>query len=289
MYKGDFIKYLTYEKRFSEHTITAYRTDLNQFYDFCEIGDNEIISDSKTIRHWMASLLEEKYSTRSINRKISSLKTFYKFLLKNKIIDKNPFEKIITPKTYKKLPVFVSEENMEIFLEENFFEKSYAGCRDKLVIEILYNTGIRLSELINIKETDINFSKKEIKVKGKRNKERIIPISDKLTVNIKDIINLKKEEGINLLYIVTSNKGEKAYPKLIYRIVNKHLTTVSTITKKSPHVLRHTFATHLLNNGADLNAIKELLGHANLAATQVYTHNTFEKLNNIYKLAHPRA
>lgn len=285
-----FIKYLTYEKRFSLHTVSAYKNDLKQFFEFCEISSNEsqIISNHKIIRSWIVKLMEEKYSPRSVNRKISTLKTYYKFLLREGKIQSNPLDKIITPKTYKKLPVFASEENMDLFLNENFFEDNFSGTRDRLVIELLYNTGVRLSELVHLKKKDINFNRKHIKVLGKRNKERIIPVNTNIIELIK-LYNSHNEVNNSLEFLLQTNKGEQVYDKLIYRTVNKHLERVSTITKKSPHVLRHTFATHLLNNGADLNAIKELLGHANLAATQVYTHNTFEKLNNIYKQAHPRA
>jgi integrase/recombinase XerC len=288
MYRVEFIKYLKYEKRYSEHTILAYQNDLIQFYEFCQVSDDEIIIDHKKIRHWIASLMDEKYNPRTINRKISTLKSYYKYLIKECKINRNPLEKVITPKSNKKLPVFVTEESMNLFLEDKFFDNTFYGLRDKLVIELLYCTGIRLSELINLKIPDINFNKKEIIVLGKRNKERLIPVSDDILSLVDGYINSPQFIHTNDFLILT-NKGKKSYEKLIYRIVNSHLSKVSTITKKSPHILRHTFATHLLNNGADLNAIKELLGHTNLSATQVYTHNTFEKLNNIYKLAHPRA
>jgi len=285
-----FINYLKYERRYSEHTIVAYKKDLAQFFQFCDRDEKEdvIITDHKTIRHWIVTMMNDKLSPRSINRKISALKTYYKYLLKDEKLKFNPLDKVVTPKTYKKLPVFVTEENMDLFLNEKFFENDYCGLRDKLVIELLYNTGIRSSELINLKKSDIDYQKKNIKVLGKRNKQRIIPVSDTILNTIKSYENLEEINKLND-YLFQTRKGEKAYSRLIYRIVNKHLDKVSTVAKKSPHVLRHTFATHLLNNGADLNAIKELLGHANLAATQVYTHNTFEKLNNIYKQAHPRA
>ncbi len=285
----DFEKYILLEKRYSENTAKAYIKDIEQFYNFAQTSTGKIITDYKIIRSWIISLLEEqKISKKSVNRKISSLKSFYKFLLRQNKIDKNPLEKISSPKIPKKIPEFVPESDFDHF--DDFFAPDFSGIRDKMIIEILYLTGIRRSELVNLKNSDIDMSNRQIKVLGKRQKQRIIPISDYLTAQI---LNYQKEKlktfkTTNTAFILT-NKGKTAYDKYIYRTVEKYLNLMTTISKKSPHVLRHTFATHLLNNGADLNAIKELLGHANLSATQIYTHNTFEKLNTIYKQAHPRA
>lgn len=284
----NFLKYLKYEKRYSQHTLKSYETDLRQFHIFAKT--EEIISDHNIIRSWIISLVEAEISARTINRKISSLKTYYKFLKREGKIEKNPMEKIVSPKNSKKLPEFVPEEHIEHIFSKDFFEKDFAGLRDMLVVEMLYSTGIRLSELVNLKNLDVNLSAKTIKVLGKGNKERIIPLTQSL---INTIVDYQKEKqntfGELTENLLLTDKGEPIYPKKIYRIVNKYLQLVTTITKKSPHVLRHSFATHLLNNGADINAIKELLGHASLAATEVYTHNTFEKLNKIYNQAHPRA
>lgn len=242
------------------------------------------------IREWIVYLMENNISARSINRKISTLKSFFKFLHREGHITKNPLLKISSPKNQKKLPSFVEKNKMDLLLDKIEFANDFEGVRDSLIIEILYLTGIRLSELINIKLTDVDFGEKAIKVLGKRNKERLVPITNELINSINYYIKHRNQlKHIENNYLLLTQKGEKVYPKLIYRIVNRYLELVTTIEKKSPHVLRHTFATHMLNNGADLNAIKEILGHANLSATEVYTHNTFEKLKSIYKQAHPRA
>jgi len=241
------------------------------------------------IRSWMVFLMENKISARSINRKLTTLKSFYKFLIREGILETNPLLKIISPKTAKRLPVFIEREKMELLLDSDSWPEGYPGMRDKLIVEMFYSTGIRLSELVNLKVEDIDFQKSTIKVLGKRNKERLIPFSKKLDVLIRDYLQLKDREFNFCPELFLTNKGRKIYPKLVYLIVCSHLKDVTTLDKKSPHVLRHTFATHLLNNGAELNAVKELLGHANLSATQVYTHNTIDKLKRIYKQAHPKA
>ena len=287
-----FLKYLKYEKRYSKHTFISYTNDLKQFHSFCkERTNNEIITDHKIIRSWIIQLMEENLSHRTINRKISTLKTFYKFLLKEGAIKINPLEKIISPKNNKNLPQFVPEDDMNKLFNSDIFPNDFSGIRDRLIIELLYSTGIRLSELQNLKITDIDFSRKLITVTGKGNKQRIIPVTDLIINVINQYLDAKNKLSIiyDKKYILITNKGKKIYEQLIYRTVTKYLQLVTTISKKSPHVLRHTFATHLLNQGADLNAIKELLGHSNLSATQVYTHNSYTKLNQIYKLAHPRA
>ena len=289
MLKNKFIKYLSAEKRFSEHTITSYSTDLDQFSIFLSEEyqiSNEVSGISfQIVRSWIASLLEKGVTPRSVNRKISTLKTYFKFLIRENIILESPMLKIVAPKSKKRLPVFIEENQIENLLNEVEFDEGFIGERDKLIIELFYVTGIRLSELINIKIFDINFSNSLIKVLGKRNKERLIPLSINIVNELQTFV---KKHNLNN-YLFTNLGGTKVYTKLVYRVVKKYIGKISSVSKKSPHILRHTFATHMLNNGADINAIKELLGHANLSATQVYTHNTIEKLKAVYKQAHPRA
>lgn len=294
MYKNLFLKYLQFEKRFSPNTIRSYENDLSQFIQFVEDNyrEKEIhLVDEKIIRAWIVDLMGKDFSSLTVNRKISTLKTFYKFLLRENNIKSNPMDKVISPKTSKKLPSFIEEVQINKLLDEFSFGDDFEGIRNKTVIEMFYNTGMRLSELIGIKNNDIDFSNSTVKVLGKRNKERIMPLQLSFLNDLKQYLNVRKNEfpEIQHDYFFITDKGNKIYEKFVYRIVNKYLSLVTTIEKKSPHILRHTFATHMLNNGADLNTIKELLGHANLAATQVYTHNTFEKLKTIYKQAHPRA
>ncbi len=303
MEKGKFIDYIQYQKRYSPHTVSAYRNDLNQFYFFLKIQYN--IDDIREvtnpmIRSWLAALMEEKTSPRSVNRKLSTLKSFYKFLIKECILTVNPMRMIISLKTSKALPSFVEKKKMEMLFDKTDFGTGFPALRDRMILEILYATGMRLSELINLKETDIDFHQSELKVLGKRNKERLIPFSNKFADLLKTYLKEKRtwletaelKRGFankeNCWFIVINN-GKKSYPRFIYNTVTKYLSQVTTLQKISPHVLRHTFATHLLNNGAELNAVKELLGHASLSATQVYTHNTIEKLKTIYKQAHPKA
>lgn len=289
MLKNKFIKYLSAEKRFSANTITSYSTDLDQFSIFLSKEyqiSNEVSEISfQIVRSWIASLLEKGVTPRSVNRKISTLKTYFKFLIRENVILESPMLKIVAPKSKKRLPVFIEENQIENLLNEVEFDKGFIGERDKLIIELFYVTGIRLSELINIKIFDISFSNSLIKVLGKRNKERLIPLSINIVNELQTFV---KKHNLNN-YLFTNLGGTKVYTKLVYRVVNKYIGKISSVNKKSPHILRHTFATHMLNNGADINAIKELLGHANLSATQVYTHNTIEKLKTVYKQAHPRA
>ncbi len=293
MHKNSFFKYLKYEKRYSSHTLRAYIDDLNQFETYQKKSSSGFIFikdiNHQLIRNWIVELKNNGTSSRTINRKISSLKKYCKYLLSNNLIEQNPFGKLIVPKTQKKLPTFINTSEICKIGEVFEFKKGLTGKRDHLVLEILYCTGMRLSELVNLREADIDIDSGTIKVLGKRNKERIIPFPASLKPVVTDYMQEKSNNNLNIPYLIVTNKGEKAYPKLIYRIVKKYLSLITTNEKKSPHVLRHTFATHLLNNGADLNAVKELLGHANLSATQIYTHNTFKKLNQIYKQAHPRA
>ncbi len=288
----DFVNYLNYEKHFSKHTVTAYQNDLFQFQKF--ISENFDTDEIKIINHqmirsWLVQLMNDKISARSVARKLTTLKTFYRFLLKENIVESNPMAKVQSPKIQKRLPVFVEETPMNILLDNIEFENNFEGVRDKLIINILYSTGIRLSELIGLKKLDVDSYNQQIKVLGKRNKERIIPITKELSDQIILYNQMKADEGFQNENLLVTSKGEKLYPKLVYTIVKKNLSFVTSIEKRSPHVLRHTFATHLLNKGADLNAIKELLGHANLSATQIYTHNSIERLKTIYKNKHPRA
>jgi len=289
MLQNKFITYLSSEKRFSEHTIKSYTTDLKQFTSFLS-SEFQIIDEIneisfQIIRTWIASLLEKGINPRSVNRKISTLKTYFKFLIREGELIENPMMKVVAPKSKKRLPVFIEEDQIASLLNEVQFEKGFVGQRNKLIIELFYVTGIRLSELINIKISDVDFNNQSIKVLGKRNKERIIPLSSQVVNDL----NIFIENNQKNKYLFTNLEGEKLYNKLVYRLVNKYIGEISSVNKKSPHILRHTFATHMLNNGADINAIKELLGHANLSATQVYTHNTIEKLKTVYKQAHPRA
>ena len=289
MQQEKFINYLSSEKRFSVHTITSYSNDVNQFFLFLS-EEYKITSELsevnfQIVRSWIASLLEKGVTPRSVNRKISTLKTYFKFLIREGVIQESPMLKVVAPKSKKRLPLFVKEDQIESLLNGVEFDDGFIGERDKLIIELFYVTGIRLSELINIKISDLNFDNNLVKVLGKRNKERLIPLSTRIVKELQFFIENYKIDN----YLFTNLGGTKVYTKLVYRIVNKYIGKISSINKKSPHILRHTFATHMLNNGADINAIKELLGHANLSATQVYTHNTIEKLKSVYKQAHPRA
>ncbi|MCO6500177.1 MAG: tyrosine recombinase XerC [Vicingus serpentipes] len=287
-----FCDYLSHQKRYSKHTITAYKKDLEQFQLFLdkeyEITQAKQVT-SLIIRSWIVHLIEGGINTRSINRKLSTLKSFFKYLLKNELVKNNPLLKVTAPKTSKRLPVFVGENEMNNLFENISFNNDFEGLRDQLILELFYSSGIRLSELIELQLNSSDKHNNTIRVIGKRNKERIIPLAKNVNSIFTQYLLIRKEVNPSNNYIFLTKKGEKIYPKLVYRIVNHYLSMVTTTSKKSPHVLRHTFATHMLNNGADLNSIKELLGHANLSATQVYTHNTIEKLKNIHKQAHPKA
>ena len=287
-----FLDYLSFEKRYSPHTINAYRRDLNQFKQFLLTAYEIDVPRKAThqmIRSWIVDLMERDLSSRSVNRKISSLKSFFKFLLRRGDISSNPMSKILSPKTSKKLPVFVEETKMGDLFKEDIFSNDFQGWRDRLTIELFYITGMRLSELINIKESDI-VNYRYVKVLGKGNKERLIPLTKKFGVTVNKYLELKRQQifDFNSEELITLDNGKKLYEKFVYRMVNRYLSLITSMDKKSPHVLRHTFATHMLNNGADLNSIKEILGHANLSATQIYTHNTIEKLKNIHKQSHPK-
>lgn len=301
MFLSKFIQYIKYEKRYSPHTVAAYQSDLEQFIAFLNPPGAEpsVLHPSEVthhdIRNWMVS--DEKLAPRSVNRKLATLRKYFKFLLQEGDVTVNPTSRINAPKAPKHLPVVVEDARLTAMLDGKLdktdvpvFADDFEGIRDKTVIELLFGTGMRLAEITGLKKTDINFYESTVKVLGKRNKERIIPLNRELVLQLHKYISAKKSENFDnnsLTFIVTS-KGTNVYPKLIYLIVHKYLSNISTQSKKSPHVLRHTFATSLLNNGADLNAIKELLGHANLSATQIYTHNSVERLKSIYKQAHPK-
>ena len=290
----EFLRYIQLEKRYSPHTLTAYRHDLEEFFLFLQsvFNTNSLQEiNHSMIRTWMVKMMDESFNTRSINRKLTTLRSYYKYLLRHGLTTQNPMLKIQAPKNSKRLPVFVEKDKMNFLFDKIEFGDGFEALRNRLILETFYSTGMRLSELLNLKMSNIDLSESQLKVLGKRNKERIIPFSPSHGKLISKYIDIRKSEGIrdeNELLFVSLN-GKKLYPKLIYRLVVHYLSEVTTLEKKSPHVLRHTFATHMLNNGADINAIKELLGHANLSATQIYTHNTIEKLKNIHKQAHPKS
>lgn len=289
-----FLQYLRSEKRASPHTVLAYETDLRQFSEFlekdCELSDPELAT-FVLIRSWIVQLMEEGIGPRSVNRKITVLRTFFKYLMRQGVVALNPLVKIQGPKAPTRLPVFVEQDKMEHLLTKVDFGSDYEGKMKKLIVELFYNTGMRRAELIGLKISDIDLYGSSLKVLGKRNKERIIPMGSKLTQEIKSYLELRQtaQSGKWDILLFVHENGKKLTENFVYTLINFYLGLVTTLDKKSPHVLRHTFATHMLNNGADLNAIKEILGHANLSATQIYTHNTIEKLKNIHKQAHPKA
>lgn len=289
-----FLKYLQYEKRLSKHTVLAYQNDLNQLRQFLEeVHSHSDVSGATyaMIRSWIVSLVEAGIGASSVNRKIACLRSFYKYLVKREIIAVNPMSRITVLKTKKRLPNFVKEEDMVNLLDNNVFDETFESQRDRLILEMFYGTGIRLSELIGLREKSIDLRNRTLKVLGKRNKERVIPFPQNLVLLIKNYLVVRnrevemKEHG---LFFVRAN-GEPCYPMMIYKIVKKYLDQFPGIEKRSPHILRHTYATHLLNKGAELNAVKDLLGHSSIAATQVYTHNTIEKLKKVFDQAHPKA
>ncbi|WP_337993754.1 tyrosine-type recombinase/integrase [Mucilaginibacter sp. AW1-7] len=303
MFLERFIQYIKFEKRYSSHTVSAYQSDLDQFMLFLNNPGDAIVVPEPIITHpnqityhdirnWMVSMIDHKLTGRSVNRKMATLRKYFKFLLQEGVITQNPASKIRSQKIPKHLPVVVEGTSLTQMLDNDIVaDDDFEGMRNKLVVELLFGTGIRLAELLGLKDSDINDYEGTLKVLGKRNKERIIPINTELRILLGRYLELKKNQNfhnISVMLIVTS-KGTDAYRQLIYLIVQKYLSNISTQTKRSPHVLRHTFATSLLNNGADLNSIKELLGHANLSATQIYTHNSVERLKSIYKQAHPKA
>ena len=289
-----FLKFLKHEKRYSDHTVNAYRIDLSQFDQYSnviyEIQDHADI-DFQMVRSWLVYLVENTYSPKSVNRKLSTVKTYFKFLLKKKLINENPASKVIAPKVSKKLPVYLEEIDLHHLFKTIEFSNDFMGAQEKLILELFYSLGIRLSELVNIQLKDIDRSNSQLKVLGKGKKERILPMHNQLMEFINEYISKRSSEYPNSKHQVlfVRKNGEPIYARMVQRIVKKNIEKVSTITHKSPHVLRHTFATHLSRHGADLNAIKELLGHTSLASTQVYTHNNIEQLKNVYKKSHPKA
>lgn len=290
-----FINYLEYEKKASPHTVTAYRHDLEQFQEFVLLSfekDSILEADHTEIRAWVIDLVDEGLSSSSVNRKIATLRSFYKFLLRSRLITKDPTYKLKSLKTPKRLPEFVQESTIDSVLEEAVYEATFEGQRDKMIMEFLYQTGVRLAELIGLKWADINLIEGSVRVLGKRKKERIIPITSALKRNIlsyQKVFEERFSNGLQSHYFIITNQGKQSYPMLIYRTVKHYLDLFAQTSSRSPHVLRHTFATHLLNKGADLNAVKDLLGHANLAATQIYTHNSLERLKAVFEQAHPKA
>jgi len=289
----DFIKYLQLEKKYSAHTVKAYQGDLETFLEFAnqQFDYTEIKSvNYSIIRSWIVALVEEGVSNRSINRKMSSLKTYFKFLLKTSQIDENPMVKHRSLKTSKKLQVPFSEKEITNVIELLEEEKDFEGLRNRLIVELFYATGIRRTELVNLKISDLSLGQGTIKVLGKRSKERIIPLIPSIVKSLQQYLDERERlnEIVDAQFLLLSKKGVKIYETLVYRIINSYFSKASEKVKKSPHILRHSFATHLLNEGADLNAVKELLGHASLASTQVYTHNSIAQLKQVYKNAHPR-
>jgi integrase/recombinase XerC len=287
-----FIDFLKFEKRYSRHTIRAYTDDLEQFFLFLDtvFGEKEIRQVSApVIRSWLAGLKEKKIGSRSIKRKISSLKSFFKWLVRTGVLEKTPMSGIISPKSGKRLPVYVAEKDMELLSLHVEFPDNWQGKTDRLLIQIFYQTGMRLSELVYLKNEQLDLNAALIKVHGKGNKERIIPVSGELVNAMRLYISQKNESGrTGEETLLVNSRGKKLYPKYAYLAVKKYLSLVTTVSKKSPHVLRHSFATHLMNHGADLNSVKELLGHSSLAATQLYTHNSIEKLREVHRKNHPR-
>jgi integrase/recombinase XerC len=286
-----FVEYIQFEKRQSVHSVSAYKSDLIQLQDFIATQYNGSLEEvnHQMLRSWIVFLKQSGLTNKSLHRKISSTKTFYKFLIKQGVIEVNPASKVVLPKIEKRLPTFIKKEETEQLLGKNSVDfNDFESIRNHLVVTLFYQCGIRLSELVNLKSNEITSN--SIKVLGKRNKERIIPIIDKVYSLIKEYEQMKQKAfEVQNEFLIVKNDGEKSYDKFIYTLVNKELTKHTSLKKKSPHVLRHTFATHMLDEGADLNSIKELLGHSNLMATQVYTHNSLAKIKSIYKQAHPRA
>jgi integrase/recombinase XerC len=300
MLKDKYIDYLRFERRYSAHTILAYHTDLDDFTKFLSLQysvTDLLQADHNLIRSWLINLIDRKISPRSINRKLSTLKSFYRYCQKQDLIKNSPMLKVVAPRTSKQLPVFLTRDNLDDLLKKVEFTRDYEGCRDKMIITLFYATGIRKSELVQIQLSDLDLQKGTLKVLGKRNKERIVPFGENVINMLKEYLEMRDkfltENSIelrnNIHSLFVTLKGLPVYPRLVYNIVHKYLSLIASNNKLSPHVLRHTFATHMLDDGADLNAIKEILGHSSLAATQVYTHNTIEKLKTIYKQAHPRA
>ncbi|MGN6567381.1 MAG: tyrosine-type recombinase/integrase [Flavipsychrobacter sp.] len=291
-WQTDFLQFLRFEKRYSQHTLTAYNKDLDQFREYIQ-SEFDITNPQELahfhIRSWLATLKDDAQMARTINRKLSSLNSFYKYLLRHNLVEKNPVKQLHALRLPERLPSYIKENETEHFLEELQFAEGFKGFTERLICELLYQTGMRRNELLQLKEQDIEWSLRQVRILGKGNKERLVPVSPMLLHTLKDYIDEKKKlEKYDESHLLILETGEPLYAGYIYRVVKKYLTAVTTLAKRSPHVLRHTFATHLLSNGANIQAIKDLLGHSSLAATQVYTHNNIEKLKEIHKLNHPR-
>ena len=288
-----FLDYLRLERNYSEKTIVSYRTDLLEFEEYLKKVDAELDFakvDADVARNWMVSLMDDGRAATSVNRKLSSLRSFYRFLLKKKVVLVDPMLKVVGPKKKKPLPSFVREKDMDRLLDELLYDESFEGCRDRIILEMFYATGMRRSELVGLDDADVDLSAKLIKVTGKRNKQRLIPFGDELAEDLLKYIKVRNEtlsQGAEAFFVLKN--GARMYPEAIYRLVRRYLSGVVTLKKRSPHVLRHTFATAMLNGKAELRAVKELLGHESLATTEVYTHTTFEELKKVYEQAHPRA
>lgn len=290
----DFLKYLRLERNYSENTIVAYKTDLREFEGFfrsVEEGLDFTTVDADLVRSWVVNLMDEEGAkATSVNRKLSSLRSFYRFLLRKKVVKADPMLRVVGPKKSKPLPSFLRESEMNRLLDDFSFGEGYEACRDRMILEMFYATGIRLSELIGLNDVDVDLSAKQIKVTGKRNKQRLIPFAEEMTVDLEEYIKVRNEalpQGTDAFFVLIN--GKRMYAKKVYEIVKRNLGKVATLKKRSPHVLRHTFATAMLNNQAELGAVKELLGHESLATTEIYTHTTFEELKKVYEQAHPRA
>lgn len=294
MWKEKFIQYLRVEKNYSSHTEISYLNDLTQFEGFItsETGEFNLSDiDSDLIRIWISQMVEEGIKPRSVNRKLSAVKSFFKYLKKQQVVTHNPAEIVSGPKVSKRLPNFVNDNDMEKILDDDTeYPDNFEGYRDRFIIELLYVTGMRRAELIGLKDSDVDTQSKTLRVTGKRNKQRLIPFSDNTLEKMTKYIEIRDAEIVNKSpFLFVKNNGDPMYPSMVYNIIHTHLSSISTLSKKSPHVLRHSFATEMLNNGAEINAVKELLGHSSLASTEVYTHVTFEELKKVYQNAHPRA
>ena len=293
MWIDSFLEYLRLERNYSEKTVVSYGIDLREFEGYFKKADAEIdftTVDADVVRNWVMHLMDEGRAATSVNRKLSTLRSFYRFLLKKKVMTVNPMTKVVGPKKKKPLPSFVREKDMDRLLDDLTFGEGYEGCRDRMILEIFYATGMRLSELIGLDDADVDFSARLIKVTGKRNKQRLIPFANELEHDLRVYIKVRDEalpNGSDAFFV--RKDGKRMYPMQVYRLVKRNLSKVVTLKKRSPHVLRHTFATAMLNDCAELRAVKELLGHESLTTTEVYTHTTFEELKKVYELAHPRA
>ncbi|MES2005179.1 MAG: tyrosine-type recombinase/integrase [Bacteroidota bacterium] len=287
-----FLDYLKFEKRYSQHTLISYQNDLEQFFAYLASQFDAPPVNRITamfVRSWLAEMKEEGISSKTINRKISSLKSFFKYQMKTEGLEQTPMTTVTAPKVSKRLPVFVEQKDMATLFEYVEFSDDWKGRTERLVLRLFYSTGMRLSELINLKESQLDAAHSQVKVLGKGNKERIIPVAKELISDLQQYSQAKPQKLPDTPNLFVTEKGKQLQPRSVYTFVKYHLAQVTTIQKKSPHILRHSFATHLMNNGADLNAVKELLGHSSLAATQIYTHNTIEKLKEVFQKAHPKA